>query len=363
MPRNAPGSSLNVKRIFNVARAEQKSADEPARLVIAGTGQAVRDFGDAVIDDTSLVNEAPTLATEIVVRDAGLAQPLDVLAHDIVIVVSEGLPDTLLAAVVREVHLARVPLVVALPVRDVAEATRRALAAGAFSTELEVYEPRLPLAHTRLADAVAAAAGPQGPMLAAGVPWLRPAVVARLVRRTAVENGFVGALVFVPGADMPIMTVNQIRMVLRVAVAYGYRVEPRRAPEILATVAAGLGWRALAQQGLKWVPAAGWAVKGAVGFAGTVGLGRAAAAYYDSGAAGMLGAVDLKLPEALERRLPGPVAEMVKQRFGGGEPAAAAAMPAHTDAHTDIINAAQDEPVEKEVTYVPRAEGALPGSS
>jgi len=362
VPRNAAGSSLNVRKIFNVARDEQKSADEPARLLVAGAGQALRDFGDAAIEDTGLVAEAPTLVTEVAVRDVDLGQPLGLMPHDIVIVVTEGLSHAPLARLIREVHMARVPLVVALPVRDVAEATHLALAAGAFSTELEVYEPGLPLAHTRLADAVAAAAGAQGPMLAAGTPWLRPAVVARLVRRTAVENGFIGALIFVPGADMPIMTVNQIRMVLRVAVAYGYRVEPKRAPEILATVAAGLGWRALAHQGLKWVPAAGWAVKGAVGFTATVALGRAAAAYYSSGAAGKLGAMEVRLPESLERRLPGPVADVVTRRFGGDGSAVEADFDTPASLQS-VINTAHDEPVEKEVTDVPRAEGDLPGSS
>jgi len=42
--------------------------------------------------------------------------------------------------------------------------------------------------------------------------------------------------------------------------------------------------RTLARQVLDFVPGFGWAVKGAVGFSGTVALGQAAIAYFESGA-------------------------------------------------------------------------------
>ena len=94
----------------------------------------------------------------------------------------------------------------------------------------------------------------------------------------------VGAVVFVPGADMPVMTLNQVRMVLRIAAAYGEEVGSQRALEILSVVGAGFGFRALAREALDVVPVAGWALKGALGYSATLSLGKAASAYFDAGA-------------------------------------------------------------------------------
>src|SRR5207237_372010 len=99
----------------------------------------------------------------------------------------------------------------------------------------------------------------------------------RLVASFSAKNGLVGAAVFIPGADLPVLTLNEVRMVLRLEQAYGLAVDPReRAPEVLASLAAGVGLRAAARELLDLVPVAGWAVKGAVAYAGTRALGEAA---------------------------------------------------------------------------------------
>jgi len=98
-------------------------------------------------------------------------------------------------------------------------------------------------------------------------------VVAAFARR----NGIVGAAVFVPGADLPVLALNELRLVLRLEQAYGLEIDPReRLPEIAAVLAAGVGMRALTRELLDLVPVAGWAVKGAVAYAGTRALGEAA---------------------------------------------------------------------------------------
>ena len=43
------------------------------------------------------------------------------------------------------------------------------------------------------------------------------------------KNGIVGAAVFIPGADMPVLTLNQLRMVLRICGAYGLDADRDRA--------------------------------------------------------------------------------------------------------------------------------------
>ncbi len=124
---------------------------------------------------------------------------------------------------------------------------------------------------------IAARLGEDGAPLAARLPVLRRPVCEQLVAGFARKNGIFAAAVFVPGADLPVLALNQVRMLLRIEQAYGLEVDLReRAPELLATVGAGLGLRAVARQLLGVVPVAGWAVKGAVAYAGTRALGEAA---------------------------------------------------------------------------------------
>ena len=111
------------------------------------------------------------------------------------------------------------------------------------------------------------------------------------------------------------MTINQIRMVLKIAAAYGEELGLDRALEILSVVGTGFVFRALARQALDFVPGFGWALKGAVGFSGTVAMGQAAIAYFEAGAplrtsriakdCRQLERGRSKLPTALSKRLGG----------------------------------------------------------
>jgi uncharacterized protein (DUF697 family) len=73
-------------------------------------------------------------------------------------------------------------------------------------------------------------------------------------------------------------------MVLQIAKAYGEEISFDRALEILTIVGSAFAFRALARQALAFVPGFGWVLKGAVGFAGTMALGRAAITYFEAGA-------------------------------------------------------------------------------
>ncbi|HUH14470.1 MAG TPA: hypothetical protein VML35_01135 [Gaiellaceae bacterium] len=133
-----------------------------------------------------------------------------------------------------------------------------------------------------IAAAVAARLGEAGTGLAARVPLLREPVCRELIETFSRQNGIVGAAVFVPGADFPILTLNQLRLVLRLAAAHGVEVDRERVPEILATVGAAFGFRAVARQVLGVVPVAGWAVKGGIAYTGTRALGEAAFRYFQA---------------------------------------------------------------------------------
>jgi uncharacterized protein (DUF697 family) len=77
-----------------------------------------------------------------------------------------------------------------------------------------------------------------------------------------------------------VLTLNQIRLVLRIALAYGQEVDRQRAVELLGVVGAGFGFRTAARELLDFVPVAGWALKGAIAYAGTRAVGEAAARYF-----------------------------------------------------------------------------------
>jgi uncharacterized protein (DUF697 family) len=133
-----------------------------------------------------------------------------------------------------------------------------------------------------IADALAARLGEDGTALAARLPVLRPAVCRRVIAHFARRNAVISAAVFIPGVDLPVLTLNQIRMVLRIAQAYGEELDRDRAAELLAVVGAAFGFRAAARELLDFVPVAGWAVKGAVAYVGTKALGEAAVRYFEA---------------------------------------------------------------------------------
>ena len=118
--------------------------------------------------------------------------------------------------------------------------------------------------------------------LAARLPALRRGVVDTLVARVARQNAAIAAAVFIPGVDFPVLTLNQLRLVLRIAAAYGEEIDAERLPEILGVVGSALGFRALARQALGVIPIAGWAVQGAVAYAGTRTLGEVAIRYFET---------------------------------------------------------------------------------
>lgn len=133
----------------------------------------------------------------------------------------------------------------------------------------------------RIAERLARTLGESATALAARLPVLREAVCEELIRRFSRRNGVIGVVVFIPGADLPILTLNQIRMVLRIADAHGFEIDRDRLPEVLAVMASGLGFRALARRSVGFVPVIGWAIKGGVAYVGTRALGEAAVRYFE----------------------------------------------------------------------------------
>ena len=135
--------------------------------------------------------------------------------------------------------------------------------------------------------------------LARHVPAFRPAVVTQLIGEASKENAKLALLSALPGVfpvtdlllpatalgDMLLLTKNQGLLLVSIAAAYGREVDLRaRTRELLPVVGSAFGWRAAARQLVGLVPGGiGLVVKGAMAYAGTYTVGRAAAVYYSTG--------------------------------------------------------------------------------
>ncbi len=121
--------------------------------------------------------------------------------------------------------------------------------------------------------------------LALGVafPFMRHALARELAQSNAIENAAIGVVAFVPGADMPLITANQVKLVLQMAAIYGKELDKDRVKEAAAVVVGAFGWRALARRLAKLVPVLGIPVKTGVAYTGTLAVGHAACAYFENG--------------------------------------------------------------------------------
>lgn len=203
------------------------------------------------------------------VRTGGAPQDVEALLHTIGDDVTEDDERVLKLA-----HRARIPTLVVAVGRDVPERIPFVLA-----TDVIRVQPGHGFERDAIAQALAVKLGENATSLARHLPWLRDAVSSHLIEKFARKNGVMGAAVFLPGVDLPILTRNQLRLVLRILAAHGIEVSQERVPEIAATIGAGIGLRALARELLDFVPVAGWALKGAVAYTGTKAIGEAALQY------------------------------------------------------------------------------------
>jgi uncharacterized protein (DUF697 family) len=151
-----------------------------------------------------------------------------------------------------------------------------------LATDLVRVPPGRGFPVDEIAHAVARKLGEDGTALAGRLPTLRRAVCDELIRSFAKKNAIIAAAVFIPGVDLPVLTLNQARLVLRIALAHGQEIDKDRALELLGVVGAGFGLRTVARELLDLVPVAGWAVKGAVAYAGTKAIGEAAVRYFEA---------------------------------------------------------------------------------
>ncbi len=258
-----PATSLPVKpgAVLGILRELRASAKEDAPLVVSGAKELAG----------VLVRELTRGGVRSAVREQGPLAGAAALVH---VLAGTLAPDE--EGLLKEAARARIPIIAVAAGPDVAGHVPFVLDENVVRVGSGTAFPLDEIA-VRLARTL----GEAGTPLAARLPVLRRAVCEELIRRFSRRNGLVGVAVFVPGADLPVLTLNQMRLVLRIADAYGFEIDRERWPEVLGVVGSGLGFRAIARRALGLVPIVGWAVKGAVAYTGTRAVGEAAMRYFE----------------------------------------------------------------------------------
>lgn len=112
---------------------------------------------------------------------------------------------------------------------------------------------------------------------------VRPAVVKQITDKTKWQNALIGAVTIFPGSDLPLLTLNQARMVLMIAAVYGAELSLQRARELLVVLGGGFTFRAAARELLTLMAFPGWIIKGSIAYLGTEVIAKAAERYFASG--------------------------------------------------------------------------------
>ena len=243
---------LTPMSIVSLVRELRRGAGDPRPLAVAGARELV-----------------PLLAREL--RAGGDAGAV-VEGHfeDAAVLIWIGAPDE---DALRDASRRGVPIIAVTEAETVPYV---------LATDLVRVPPGAGFPVEEIAGAVARRLGEDSTSLAARLPALRGAVCEELILAFSKRNALIAAAVFIPGVDMPVLTINQVRLVLRIGLAHGHELDNARALELLGVVGAGFGFRAVARELLDVVPVAGWAVKGAVAYTGTRAVGEAALRYFEA---------------------------------------------------------------------------------
>lgn len=268
---------LDVRDLLKHGAQMHEERERPVRLVVLLEPGAPDELLDAVREQVRPRTSFATVAVEVV--EPGFELLVEPTVDAIIAVAGAGGPD-LRRAIDPPRHRA-VPVAVlgsGASNRPLADALTHPLADTLVSEYAEDVVCR------DLADWFVDRLAGKRMALSYNFAFIRREVARDAVNTTAWQNALIGGIGIIPGADMPLMTANQAKMVLQIAAAYGERLGPDRVRELAAVVGGGFVFRTAARQMLTLVPGFGWAVKAGVGFTGTMAMGKAAIEYFERGA-------------------------------------------------------------------------------
>ena len=279
-------SSVSFSKILKAVTDARGTAEAPRLCVVGAGDDLARVVGVLSAGARDEVGGVSAHVDALAPADFPHEQRL-AARWDIVVFVAEGCPA---ADVVPVVHAARRAGCAVIGLVETPDDTW-ASQAGLFDDELARALGQHPAEKPTLEHRIVQSAGDGAGSLAQLLPSIRRTYCDHVVLTNAGQNGIIGVVV------------------LKIAHAYGEELTIDRAIEILSVVGVGFVLRTVARQALDFVPGFGWAVKGAVGFSGTIALGQAAIAYFESGAplrVSRMQRVNKQL-EKVTSRLPGPL--------------------------------------------------------
>ena len=119
--------------------------------------------------------------------------------------------------------------------------------------------------------------------LGAAFPFMRHPIAVDLTRQTAFENAVIASVFFLPGADLPVLTLNQCKLLYQIAVINEVPLSRERLADLGTIVASAFGLRGLTRLVLRKLTPVGWLVRGSTAFGATMAMGHLAFQLYSRG--------------------------------------------------------------------------------
>jgi uncharacterized protein (DUF697 family) len=267
---------VDVRALYDASKQLSEEREHPVRLAVLVEVDAPDALVEAARD--ALVPLAATGVVDVAVIEPDQMLRVDSRA-DAAIVLAGGVAH--LRATLDDLRARAIPTAV-LAVREDGSSLHSLL--GRPQGDVLVGLDAAELFPGPLADWLMARLDKKHAALAHNFSFVRRAVAKEAVKRCAWQNAAIGAVMFIPGADMPLMTLNQGRMLLQIAAAYGQPLDRERLKELAAVVAGGFAFRTVAREVVGLVPGFGWAIKGGIAYSGTIAMGTAAIGYFEKGA-------------------------------------------------------------------------------
>jgi len=268
---------VDVRALWNHSQKMLEARDLPVRIAILVEIDAPDELLEAVREE--LRPKTSKAFVDVAVIEPGSVMRVDSTADAVVALVGSASNDV--APTLHELTRKSLPTVVLALRADRGEMSR--LLQHPENDVLTGDDPR-ELVLGPLAEWMMARLPAKRVAVANNFAFTRRAVAKEAVKSTAWQNAAIGAITILPGTDMPLMTANQAKMLLQIAAAYGEPLGYDRVKELTAVVGGGLLFRAVARQLLDFIPGFGWAVKGVIGYTGTLAMGEAAIRYFEQGA-------------------------------------------------------------------------------
>ena len=262
--------SLNIAKSLKALREASASAGEYASIVLAGDQALV----ERARERFARGGTAPSSDAGSLSGPAGVAPAPGLL----VVLTTPGEESEVVASLAAAA--AKGPVIVAVDGGPGTRSKAGYLAGGIVRLSFSDNDA----GWDRLFSLCAETAGDKGIALGRRYPVVRRAAARRLIARTSAQNVFIALVFFVPGSDMPAMTLNQAKMVLSIAAMYGERIDKERAVELAGLVVLGFGFRGLGRLLVRAVPGLAVVMRMITAYSATTAVGLGAIAYFEKGA-------------------------------------------------------------------------------